>query len=221
MNTTSSPVAQSDTPAVDRPLTVNPPVAVDIDTRLAQIEAERARITELDAEAARLRHEKELVVAKRRAEVINTLPGLLQVETLDQVVALIRGLNPTSPTKGFRYSDETRAQVRKMMEADTPIAQIAKHMRIGEATLWLWKRAWGLTHTPVRQPKPRHVAAPRRGNRQKAPMSPARKAELIVRIKEGKTPIAKLAKEFGVSRARAYQIVAREHLSTPGALKAA
>lgn len=199
-------------------------VTASIDERLAQIEAERARITQLDEGAARLRHEKAMVLAARRREVIQTIPALLQVLTIEEAITLMRAeVSPTkSNAKGKRYSDAVRAQVKQMMVAKTPLAQIAKHMRISEATLWIWKKYWGLTkarEAVVATPK---VAKTRRAKRGvKTPLTEQQKGRLVSLLKEGKTPAAVLAKEFGLSRARIYQIVAQQGLTTPGLQHAA
>lgn len=219
-------------------LTGSNTVPSSIDHRLAEIDAEQNRLTALNEERTRLLQERERLLreetekkaaalAARRAEAILTLPAILEVGSMDEVVALILGTGTVKPTakspsssKGHRYSAEVRAQVRAAMVAGTSVSQISRHYRIGEATLWIWKKAWGLTkgHTPVvRQLKSRQrQRAPK--SRRKEPLGDTEKVRLLARLKEGKTPVSQLALEFRRSRARIYQFAHKHGVATPGVL---
>lgn len=224
MNNTA-PVASGDT---NTDGLAAPVLHINIDQRLAEIEAEKARIVSLDEERNRLLREKEIALAKRRQEVIATIPGLLQVANLEEAVELMRtALRGTSAPRvanrapGLRIPESTRAQARQMLEAKTPVAKVAKALRVGEATVWLWKRSWGLTGTRPRA-KAKAPKAPRRRtvNTQDA-MDPATRAQLVAKLKEGKTPIRVLAKEYGRSRARLYQLIDKLGIKSPSLQHAA
>ncbi len=196
-----------------------------IDQRIAEIDAEKARLATLDNERAALMKERDNAIAAQRKEVISSIPGLLGVGTLDEAIALMRGLTPSTAGaasgKGHRYSPEVRAQVRAALEAKTPVSKISKHMRIGQATIWIWKREWGLTASNThRAPKTARRVAKRRA-KSTPMMDEMQKARLLVKLQEGKTPISKLAQEFGRSRARIYQFAHIHGVKTPGTFAAA
>jgi transposase len=220
MNATS-PIATGDLKTDgNSPLSTVP---TNIDQRLAEIETERARLVALDEEKNRLLREKEIALAKRRQETLATLPGLLQVGSLNEVLDLIRNSGTVRPaasrTSGARIPESTRAQARQMLEAGTPVNKVAKALRIGEATVWLWKRSWGLTKT--RTVKAAKTKPAKRRNAQPGALSETEHDRLIAELKEGKVPVAKLAKQYRRSRARIYQIANHLGIPTPSLRHAA
>lgn len=217
------------------------PVNVDtIDQRLAAIEVEKTRLAALEEERARLLREKEVALAAKRRDVIATIPALLGVTTVMEAIALMRGsVAPVSGARkpvppGTAIPESTKAQARQMLEAHTPVAKVAKHLRISEATLWKWKRLWGMTHQTAAQKRSRAAkvkAAPKaktpkgktatihRFSTQPGALPVEKQEALLARIKEGKTPITKLAKEFGRTRAAVYQFAHKHGVATPGILQ--
>lgn len=211
MTTITSSVAHATPVAAPAASTVlNQDITPAIDQRLNEIAAEKARITALDEEQARLMREKEETIVAWRKEVAKTVPGLFGVATIEEAIALMREDAPSVPKGRLVYSDEVRAQVKAAMAAKTPVAQISRHFHISEATLWIWRRGWGFTKGSRRAPRFRKTKPIRHDA-----LSPDQKQELLRLLGEGKVPVTKLSKQFHRSRARIYQLAHAHHVTLP------
>ncbi len=212
--------SSSAAPAATVPPSVNlTPAEQEVANLRSQLELAQQKAAAERAEADRLAKEE-------RHQKVLSLTALLGVPSLEEVVRVIEeeaGLMPrlqlAKPALAKRafpsaLSDQTKAQMRAMLEAGATSRAVSEALGVGISTTDSWKAKWGLTHRNLGGGRPAFKRAGRsrktKSGKTGRHFSPAQKARIVAALEKPGHRVALIAKREGSSREAIYAI--RRHL---------
>ncbi len=151
---------------------------------------------------------------------ISSVPQLLGVPDIGAALALIveeLGLDPikvetkrSQPKRAFpkALSDDTKAQMRSMLEANSTSRAVAEALGVGISTVDSYKAKWGLVNKGLggRPAFKRAPKAKRKTGKSGRHLSPESRAKVVAALRKPGHRVAVIAKRFHMSREGVYQI---------------
>ncbi len=221
MNVTTSPTPAS---AVST-LNINSPALSaaeqEAETLLNQLHLAQERVTQERAKA------EQEAKAQRHEKVVSIIAEL-GVQSAIEAVRIIEeemGVKPApvqapKTKRGFPapLSEDTKAQLKAMFEANSTSRQVAEALGIGISTADSWKAKLGLTHKGlggrpgvITNQRPARSRKAKRGKSGRH-FTPAQRARIIAALKKPGHRVAAIARREHSSRQAIYDLRAREHL---------